>query len=261
MRAMQFKHPVAQRNAVAPGSASRRALVVRASEEPRQQAPALWTPSFSTNGEPVIASAAGPIQLNKDGQPAPTRRGMLQSLVMGGAIAACPCCIGIGEAQASGGAKFDYGTLSGPISWGGTCSSGQRQSPINIPAKAIRASNGARSTTAACKPAQIDPRGYKAVKPMILNTGVGTMQVRRRCCRRRACAARGARRAAGGSRRRRRLRGAAGRQRNGRARGSAAPHPPGAGHPARTHGRPASRSPSFRRRAARPAPAPRPRAL
>jgi hypothetical protein len=27
-----------------------------------------------------------------------------------------------------------------------------------------------------CKPASLDPRGYKPVKPRILNTGVGTMQ-------------------------------------------------------------------------------------
>jgi hypothetical protein len=101
----------------------------------------------------------------------------MQSLLLGGAIAACPCCVG--DAQASGNAKFDYGTLSGPISWGGTCSSGLRQSPINIPAKAIRTSTTTRAA-AACRPAQVDVRGYKPVKPMILNTGVGTMQVRAR---------------------------------------------------------------------------------
>ncbi|KAI8477329.1 MAG: alpha type intracellular carbonic anhydrase [Monoraphidium minutum] len=130
---------------------------------------------MGASGEPLVARGSGPIQLGGAG--GATRRGLLKSataLGLGAGLAACPCCIG--EAQASGNAKFDYGTLSGPISWGGTCSSGMRQSPINIPAKAIRASNAPRQG-AACRPAQIDVKGYKSVKPNILNTGVGTMQV------------------------------------------------------------------------------------
>ncbi|KIZ05223.1 carbonic anhydrase [Monoraphidium neglectum] len=90
-------------------------------------------------------------------------------------MAACPCC----EALASGGAVFDYGSLSGPQKWGGVCSAGTRQSPINIPRKALAAAlkrpTGVGAGT--CRPAQLNITGYKPAKPSILNTGVGTMQV------------------------------------------------------------------------------------
>lgn len=131
------------------------------------------------SGELITPSAPGPIQLGPDKLGQTSRRSLLKNaLLLGAGIAACPCCTG--EALASGNAKFDYGTLSGPINWGGTCSAGMRQSPINIPAKALRANAKLRATTGpatACRPAQIDVRGYKPVKPTILNTGVGTMQV------------------------------------------------------------------------------------
>lgn len=100
--------------------------------------------------------------------------------MLGAGMAACPCCNE--AALASGNAKFDYGTLSGPQSWGGVCQAGTRQSPIDLPRKSIVASvkkmySGAPASAAVCRPASIDVRGYKPVKPTILNTGVGTMQV------------------------------------------------------------------------------------
>lgn len=142
------------------------------------------------SGEQVpqqVPPAAGPIGLTRgsDGSVsgAPVGGGMSRraTLSLAAGLAACPCCADV--ALASGNAKFDYGTLSGPINWGGTCAAGTRQSPIDIPAKAVsastkRMSSGAGNQGPMCKPATLDPRGYKPVKPRILNTGVGTMQVR-----------------------------------------------------------------------------------
>ena len=133
-------------------------------------------------------AAQGPIILNRSrdgtlaGAGGDTRRGVLQKAgLLAAGIAACPCCTD--AALASGNAKFDYGTLSGPANWGGACAAGTRQSPIDIPLRAISASakrlgTGSGVAGPACKPAALDPTRYKAVKPRILNTGVGTMQVR-----------------------------------------------------------------------------------
>lgn len=136
-------------------------------------------------------AAQGPIILNRArdgtlGAGADTRRGVLQKAgLLAAGIAACPCCTD--AALASGNAKFDYGTLSGPANWGGACAAGTRQSPIDIPLRAISASakrlgTGSGVAGPACKPAALDPTRYKAVKPRILNTGVGTMQVRPLSC-------------------------------------------------------------------------------
>lgn len=57
------------------------------------------------------------------------------------------------------------------------CAEGRRQSPINIPLKAIQVSHKS-AAGAMCRPAAVDVRGYSPVRPTILNTGVGTMQVR-----------------------------------------------------------------------------------
>ena len=127
---------------------------------------------------------SGPIELVPSAKfKAPSRRGVLSNaLLLGAGLAACPCCANV--ALASGGAKFDYGSLSGPQSWGGVCRSGTTQSPIDIPREAVLASARRLSSGAgpgpACRPAQLDVRGYKPTKPRILNTGVGTMQVRAR---------------------------------------------------------------------------------
>lgn len=140
------------------------------------------------------SAAAGPILIGADGA-AMTRRAALMAASF--AAVACPCC----EALASGGAVFEYGSLSGPQAWGGVCRTGARQSPIDVPRKALAASLKARGSGAgagACRPAQLNTSGYKAVKPTILNTGVGTMQVRagaRRSARRGARCGPGATRA------------------------------------------------------------------
>jgi len=159
-----------------------------AAAPPRATAGPIWMPDKSLI-QP--GSASGPIQLGSSaaaGDSIPptqqrqqaTRRGVLRNaLLLGAGLAACPCCTN--EALASGNAKFEYGTLSGPISWGGVCSTGAKQSPIDIPRKALVAS-GKRLLTGAvggpsCKPAELKFAGYKPVKPKIYNTGVGTMQV------------------------------------------------------------------------------------
>lgn len=158
-----------QHGVVAAG-VQRRTLVVRAVASPRQP---------SSEKVPVFPEAsADPIRLGTDGGVASTTRRdtLARALLLGAGMAACPCC----EALASGGAVFDYGSLSGPQKWGGVCSAGTRQSPINIPRKALAAAlkrpTGVGAGT--CRPAQLNITGYKPAKPSILNTGVGTMQVR-----------------------------------------------------------------------------------
>ncbi|KAI8470997.1 MAG: alpha carbonic anhydrase [Monoraphidium minutum] len=119
----------------------------------------------------------GPILLGSSGgAAASTRRDVLsRALVLGAGLAACPCC----EALASGGAVFDYGSLSGPQNWGGVCRSGTKQSPVDVPRKALAAAlkRPTGGSGPACRPAQLNVSGYKPDKPSILNTGVGTMQV------------------------------------------------------------------------------------
>lgn len=167
----------AQRGALGRCALRRAAGPVRASAEPSTE------PIASSSELSAPRGIAGPIQL---GGGATTRRGVLQRAgLFAASLAACPCCTGAGPAAASGGAVFEYGTLSGPLQWGGVCAAGARQSPIDIPLQAVQAqaaimSSARNAKGPICKPAVMDPRGYRPVKPRILNTGVGTMQVRAR---------------------------------------------------------------------------------
>lgn len=57
----------------------------------------------------------------------------------------CACCSSLmlaGQhtpAKASDGSVFTYGEEAGPLAWGGTCSAGQQQSPINLPSSSAAA--------------------------------------------------------------------------------------------------------------------------
>jgi len=88
------------------------------------------------------------------------------------AIAACCCssCRGM-PASAEEPAPSLYGDLSAPYQWGGTCASGRKQSPINIPPASAAQLNG---STAPLKSA------YKPSRASIKKTAGGTMQVRER---------------------------------------------------------------------------------
>ncbi|PNH02191.1 Carbonic anhydrase [Tetrabaena socialis] len=78
----------------------------------------------------------------------------------------CPLCKP-GEAKASG---WSYGDVAGPPAWKGVCSTGKRQSPINIPlnsaAPRVEAELG-----------EFDFAYGSFEKCDVLNTGHGTMQV------------------------------------------------------------------------------------
>lgn len=79
--------------------------------------------------------------------------------------AACSCCL----PKSAKAEDWSYGVMSGPPSWGGVCSVGQKQSPIDLP----RETQGLGKSELGILEFQ-----YLPVNPSFLNTGHGTMQVR-----------------------------------------------------------------------------------
>ena len=81
----------------------------------------------------------------------------------GVAMASCPCCCN----SALAAEDWEYGQPCGPKQWGGTCASGRRQSPIDVPLKQVLAGEGLGELVF----------DYNAGVPEFVNTGHGTMQV------------------------------------------------------------------------------------
>jgi len=105
------------------------------------------------------------------------RRAVLHGgLAMLGLAIACPCCPSPAQAIA-----FNYGD-NGPSKWGGTCSVGRLQSPVDLLSPSSRTAEWGPGGS---QPAQAAPAGWANIdfnykereQVSILNTGHGTMQV------------------------------------------------------------------------------------
>ncbi|KAK9838365.1 hypothetical protein WJX81_007322 [Elliptochloris bilobata] len=93
------------------------------------------------------------------------RSALLRSALVG--FVACPCCARLAAASET---TWGYTDAEGPRSWGGTCASGSRQSPVDLPA---RAPPGAGHGPLG----QLHMDYARGAQASVLNTGHGTMQV------------------------------------------------------------------------------------